>query len=154
MKELEGRLDGTGLRFALVVARFNELITDQLLAGAADCLIRHGVSRDDLQVIRVPGAWELPGACARVASRGGVDGIVALGCVIRGDTPHFEYVAGEAASGLGALNRTGDVPVGFGVLTTDTVEQALERAGTKAGNKGREAAEATLEMATLFRDLS
>ncbi len=154
MKEFEGRLDGTGLRVAVVVARFNEMITDQLLAGAVDCLVRHGVSRDDLEVIRVPGAWELPGACSRVRARGGVDAIVALGCVIRGATPHFDYVAGEAAAGLGALNRQGEVPVGFGVLTTDTLEQALERAGTKAGNKGREAAEATLEMATLYRDLS
>ncbi len=154
MKEFEGRLDGTGLRVAVVVARFNEMITDQLLAGAVDCLVRHGVSRDDLEVIRVPGAWELPGACSRVRARGGVDAIVALGCVIRGATPHFDYVAGEAAAGLGALNRQGEVPVGFGVLTTDTLEQALGRAGTKAGNKGREAAEATLEMATLYRDLS
>ena len=154
MKEFEGRLDGTGLRIAVVVARFNEMLTDQLLAGAVDCLVRHGVSGDDLQVVRVPGAWELPGACARVRSRGEVDAIVALGCVIRGATPHFDYVAGEAAAGLGALNRQGEVPVGFGVLTTDTLEQAVERAGTKAGNKGREAAEATLEMATLYRDLS
>lgn len=154
MNEIQGTLDGSGLRFALVVARFNELITDQLLAGAAESLRQHGVRAEDLRVVRVPGAWELPGACARIADTGDVDGIVALGCVIRGATPHFDYVAGEAARGLGALNRAGPIPVGFGVLTTDTLEQALERAGTKAGNKGREAALATLEMVTLYRDLS
>jgi 6,7-dimethyl-8-ribityllumazine synthase len=154
MNEIQGTLDGSGLRFALVVARFNELITDQLLAGAAESLRRHGVRDEDLTVVRVPGAWELPGACARMAEAGSVDGIVALGCVIRGATPHFDYVAGEAAAGLGALNRAGSVPVGFGVLTTDTLEQALERAGTKAGNKGREAALATLEMVSLYRELS
>lgn len=153
MNEIEGKLDGTDLRFALVVGRFNHLITEQLLAGAVDCLVRHGVRLGDLEVIRVPGGWELPAACARVARRGGVDGIVALGCVIRGATPHFEHIAGEAARGLGTLNREGEVPVGFGVLTTDTLEQALERAGTKAGNKGWEAALATLEMATLFREM-
>jgi len=153
MKEIEGSLDGRGLRFALVVARFNDLITEQLLEGALDCLVRHGVDRDELEIVRVPGAWELPAACARLVERDDLDGIVALGCVIRGATPHFDYVAGEAAAGLGALNRSGRVPVGFGVLTTDTLEQALERAGTKAGNKGREAAEATLEMASLYRKL-
>jgi 6,7-dimethyl-8-ribityllumazine synthase len=151
--ETVGSLNGEGLRFALVVARFNELITEQLLEGAVDCLVRHGVTREDLEIIRVPGAWELPAACTRLVDRGEVDGIVALGCVIRGATPHFDYVAGEAASGLGALNRSGRIPVGFGVLTTDTLEQALERAGTKSGNKGWEAAEATLEVATLFREM-
>ncbi len=153
MKNWEGMLDGTGLRFGLVVARFNELITGPLLDGAVDCLVRHGVDRGDLHVVRVPGAWELPGACARLADSGLVDGIVALGCVIRGATPHFDLVAGEAAAGIGALNRTGRLPVSFGVLTTDTLEQALERAGSKAGNKGWEAAEAALEMANLYRDL-
>lgn len=153
MKETEGNLDGTGLRVALLVGRFNERITEQLLAGAVDCLVRHGVARDDLHVVRVPGAWELPGACARVLAADDVDAVVALGCVIRGATPHFDFIAGEAAAGLGALNRTGSVPVGFGVLTTDTLEQALERAGTKSGNKGREAALAALEMATLYREL-
>jgi 6,7-dimethyl-8-ribityllumazine synthase len=153
MKEIAGRLDGTGLRFALVVSRFNHLITDQLLAGATECLVRHGVEEDAIEVVRVPGAWELPGAVARLLERGELDGVVALGCVIRGATPHFDYVAGEAASGLGSLNRSAEIPVGFGVLTTDTLEQGLERAGSKAGNKGWEAAIATLEMADLYRKL-
>lgn len=153
MREIEGKLDGTGLRFALVVGRFNDLITGRLLEGAADCLVRHGVRPEDLEVVRVPGAWELSAACARVSEAGDVDGIVALGCVIRGATPHFDHIAGEASRGLGALNRSGRIPVGFGVLTTDTLEQALERAGSKAGNKGWEAALATLEMATLFREM-
>jgi 6,7-dimethyl-8-ribityllumazine synthase len=153
MKEFEGHLRGDGLRFGLVVARFNHLVTDKLLSGAMDCLVRHGVAEDDLVVVRVPGGWELPGACVRLVERGGLDAVVALGCVIRGATPHFEFVAGEAASGLGTLARTSPIPVGFGLLTTDTVEQALERAGTKAGNKGWEAALATLEMATLYREL-
>jgi 6,7-dimethyl-8-ribityllumazine synthase len=153
MREIEGKLNGEGLRFALVAARFNHLVTDQLVAGAIDCLVRHGVAEGDVEVVRVPGGWELPGACAQLVERDDLDGIVALGCVIRGATPHFEFVAGEAASGLGALNRTSRIPVGFGVLTTDTVEQALERAGTKSGNKGWEAALATLEMASLYREL-
>ncbi len=150
MQEVEGHLDGSGRRFALVLSRFNDLVGERLLAGAIDCLVRHGVSRDDLIIVRVPGAWELPAACARLSGAGGVDGIVALGCVIRGATPHFDFVAGEAAAGLGALNRAGGVPVGFGLLTTDTLEQALERAGSKAGNKGWDAAQATLEMVNLF----
>ncbi len=154
MKEITGSLDGSGHRFALVVARFNHLVTDQLVAGAVDALVRHGVARDDLEVIRVPGAWELPSACGRVLARGGVDGIVALGCVIRGATPHFEYVAGEAAKGLGVLARDASIPVIFGVLTTDTLEQAFERAGTKSGNKGWEAALSALEMVNLFQELS
>ncbi|MEX0843068.1 MAG: 6,7-dimethyl-8-ribityllumazine synthase [Gemmatimonadota bacterium] len=153
MKEISGGLDGTGMRFALVVSRFNHLVTDQLLAGAVDCLARHGVEEDAIEVVRVPGAWELPGAVARLLERGDLDGVVALGCVIRGATPHFDYVAGEAAGGLGALNRSASIPIGFGVLTTDTLEQGLERAGSKAGNKGWDAAVATLEMAALYRKL-
>ncbi|TVR65141.1 MAG: 6,7-dimethyl-8-ribityllumazine synthase [Gemmatimonadales bacterium] len=153
MKTWEGMLDGSGLRFGLVVARFNDLVTEPLLKGAVDCLVRHGVNQDDLHLVRVPGAWELSGACARLADSGLVDGIVALGCVIRGATPHFDLVAGEAAAGIGALNRTGRLPVSFGVLTTDSLEQALERSGSKAGNKGWEAAAAALEMAHLYREL-
>ncbi len=151
--EMSGSLKGDGLRFALVVARFNDLITERLLEGATDALTRHGVAPGDIQVVRVPGAWELPAATARILERGGVDGVVALGCVIRGATPHFDYVAGEAAGGLGALSRTATVPVIFGVLTTDTLEQALERAGSKGGNKGWEAAVSAVEMANLFREL-
>ncbi len=152
-EEISGSLKGDGLRFALVVARFNDLITERLLAGAVDALTRHGVAPEDVQVVRVPGAWELPAAAARVVERGNVDGVVALGCVIRGATPHFDYVAGEAAAGLGILSRKATIPVIFGVLTTDTLEQALERAGSKGGNKGWEAAVSAVEMANLFREL-
>ncbi len=153
MKEHVGSLTGEGRRFALVASRFNELITDRLVEGAADCLRRHGVADGDIHLVRVPGAWELPLAVRRLADSGDFHGIVALGCVIRGATPHFEFVAGEAASGLGQVARSVQVPVGFGLLTTDTVEQALERAGTKAGNKGWEAALSALEMVDLLDGL-
>jgi 6,7-dimethyl-8-ribityllumazine synthase len=153
VKERTGALDGTGRRFAIVVSRFNEVVTEELVAGALEALTTHGVSPDDIEVVRVPGAFELPGACARVLSKGGVDGVVALGCVIRGETPHFEFVAGETTRGLGDLARSSAVPVSFGVLTTDTLEQALRRAGSGAGNKGWEAALTALEVANLYRTL-
>lgn len=153
MRDLAGSLDGKGLRFALVVSRFNEVVTDGLLEGAVGALTENGVARDDLTVVRVPGAWELPGTCARLLEGDGVDGVVALGCVIRGETPHFEFVAGEAARGLAALALDTPVPVVFGVLTTDDLEQALRRAGDGDENKGREAALSALEMATLYRRL-
>ena len=150
MNEHSGQLDGSGRRFAIVVSRFNSLVTQQLLLGARDCLLRHGVEADHIDVYHVPGAWELPQTARRVLAAGGHAALIALGCVIRGATPHFEYVAGEAARGLGAVARESAVPVVFGVLTTDTVEQALERAGTKAGNKGWDAALGALELADLF----
>lgn len=153
MNEHAGDLSGNGRRFAVVVSRFNGLITDRLLAGTRDCLIRHGVPGDAIDVFRVPGAWELPQATRKVVSLGGHDAVVVLGCVIRGATPHFDYVAGEATRGLGAVARDASVPVVFGVLTTDTLEQALERAGTKAGNKGWDAALAALEMASLYGEM-
>jgi 6,7-dimethyl-8-ribityllumazine synthase len=152
MKEIQGSLDGSGLRVAIVVSRFNQVVTDELVSGATDELGRRGVDPDEIEVIRVPGAWELPAACARVVERGRAGAIIALGAVIRGDTPHFEFVAGEASRGLGALSRESSVPVVFGVLTTDTLEQALERVVGEA-NKGREAALAALEMANLYRVL-
>lgn len=151
---LQGSLEGRGLRFVVVASRYNEAVTDSLLEGAVEALAEHGVEPGDLAVVRVPGAWELPGAVARILARGDLDGIVALGCVIRGETPHFEFVAGEAARGLGALAREGPVPVAFGVLTTDDLEQALRRAGEGDDNKGREAALSALEMANLYRALS
>ncbi len=151
MNEFNGELRGEGKRFAILVTRFNSLVTEQLVSGARDCFLRHGVTEDALDLYRVPGAWELPGVAARVAAMGKYDGIVALGCVIRGGTPHFEYVAGEATRGLGMVAREASIPVSLGVLTTDTVDQALERAGTKAGNKGWDAALSVLEMADLFR---
>lgn len=151
MNEISGDLNGAGKRFAILVTRFNSLVTDQLVSGAKDCLLRHGVAEDAIDLYRVPGAWELPAAAARVVALGKHDALVALGCVIRGGTPHFEYVAGEAIRGLGVVAREASIPVSLGVLTTDTVDQALERAGTKAGNKGWDAALSALEMAELFR---
>ena len=153
MNEFHGNLDGTGKRFAIVVTRFNSLITEQLISGATDCLRRHGVDEADIDLYRVPGAWELPSTVSRVVGMDRYDGVVALGCVIRGSTPHFDFVAGEATRGLGAVARASSVPVSLGVLTTDTVDQALERAGTKAGNKGWDAALSALEMAGLFETM-
>jgi 6,7-dimethyl-8-ribityllumazine synthase len=153
MIEHHGRLNGQGRRFGIVVSRFNDLITRQLLEGARDCLVRHGVDDDNIEAVWVPGAWEISGPLRMLAEGGRFDALIALGCVIRGGTPHFEYVAGEAARGVSAVGAAAAVPVVFGVLTTDTIEQALERAGTKAGNKGWEAALAALEMADLYARL-
>jgi len=150
MKEQSGNLDGSGRRFGLVVGRFNELVTKQLLAGARDALVRHGVAEDDIEAFWVPGAWEIPGLMGRLEATRRFDALIALGAVIRGATPHFDFVAGEAARGLGMLAAESRTPVIFGVLTTDTLEQALERAGTKAGNKGADAAVAAIEMADLY----
>lgn len=153
IKIIEGDLNGEGSSFAFVVSRFNSLITERLLEGAVDCLLRHGVKREAITVVRVPGAWEIPPAARRLAGSGDYSGVVCLGAVIRGGTPHFDYVAGEVSKGVASVGFTADVPVTFGVLTTDTIEQAVERAGTKAGNKGWEAAESALEMVNLFRAL-
>jgi 6,7-dimethyl-8-ribityllumazine synthase len=153
MTEYHGRLDGSGRRFGIVVGRFNELVTRPLLAGALDCLRRHGVQDGDIEAAWVPGAWEIPGALRRMQRTGRFDALIALGAVIRGSTPHFDYVSSCAASGVAAVGAESDVPVVFGVLTTDTLEQALERAGSKAGNKGWDAALAALEMADLFAQL-
>ena len=149
----EGNLDAGGLRFGIVVSRFNELLTGRLLDGAIDCLTRHGASDEDVVLIRVPGAWELPMAVARLAASRKVDAIVALGVVIRGATPHFEYIAAETAKGLAQVALSSELPVAFGVLTCDTLEQAVERSGSKAGNKGWQAAQAAIEMVQLYRRL-
>ena len=143
-----------GARFALIAARFNAFIVDRLVEGAVDALLRSGVPESALELIQVPGAWELPVAARAVARRGGVDAILGLGCVIRGATPHFDYVAGECAKGLSAVATAFELPVVFGVLTTDTIEQAIERAGTKAGNKGAEAAVTAIEMVNLLRAIA
>ncbi|MBI4816252.1 MAG: 6,7-dimethyl-8-ribityllumazine synthase [Deltaproteobacteria bacterium] len=148
---MEGRLVAEGFRFALVVSRFNGLITERLVEGALDCLVRHGMREDDVELVRVPGTWEMPVAVRWVLERGGVDAVIAIGCVIRGGTPHFEYVAGEVTKGLARLQLDYGVPVTLGVLTTDTIDQAVERAGTKHGNKGFEAALAAIEMVGLSR---
>ena len=150
---IEGHLSARGLRFAIVASRFNGLIVEPLIDGACDAIRRSGGDVDAVTIVRCPGAWELPQVVRRVVARGGVDAVIALGAVIRGATPHFDYVAGEAAHGIAAAAAASDIAVSFGVLTTDTIEQALERAGTKAGNKGFDAALAAIELATLFREL-
>ena len=142
---IEGQLDAKGLKFALVAGRFNDIITERLVGGAVDYLVRHGGDRADLTLVRVPGAFEIPLAAQKLADSGKYNGIICLGAVIRGATPHFDYVAGECTKGLAHVMLKSGVPVGFGVLTVDTLEQAIERAGSKAGNKGVEAAAALLE---------
>ena len=149
----EGMLNGKGLKFALVVARFNELISNRLYEGALDCLRRHEVADGDVDTAWVPGAFEMPLVAQKLAASGKYDAVVCLGAVIRGGTPHFDYVAGEAAKGIGKVSLDTGVPVIFGVLTTDTIEQAVERAGTKGGNKGWSAAATAREMADLGRSL-
>jgi 6,7-dimethyl-8-ribityllumazine synthase len=150
MPEFNGAPRGQGRRIAVVVSRFNETVTQRLVDGALDALVRHGAAFDDIDVIWVPGAWELPLAARRAAATERYDAIVAVGAVIRGDTPHFDYVAGEASRGLGAASAEFDVPIGFGLLTCDTMAQAEARAGGEHGNKGWDAAIAALEMADLF----
>ncbi len=149
----EGMLDAKGFRFGLVVSRFNELLTGRLVEGALDCLARHGAADEDLTLIRVPGAWELPLAAQRLASSGKVHAVVAIGVLIRGATPHFDVLAAETAKGLAQVALSSGVPVSFGVLTCDSLEQALERSGSKAGNKGWQAAQSAIEMVQLYRRL-
>ena len=151
--KIEGKLDGSGKRFAIVVSRFNDFINTKLLGGAVDNLTRHGVADDDISIVWTPGAFEIPLIAKKIAESGKHDVVIALGCVIRGATAHFEYVAGEAAKGIGQAAMQTGVPIIFGVLTTDTIEQAIERAGTKAGNKGSDAALAAIEMASLMEQL-
>lgn len=153
IKTIEGDFQQASGRYAIIVARFNSFVVESLLAGAVDTLVRHGVKHNDITVIRVPGAWELPVAAKRLADKGGFDAIITLGAVIRGGTAHFEYVAGEAAKGIAAVQNASGVPIAFGVLTVDSIEQAIERSGTKAGNKGAEAAMSALEMVSLFKQL-
>lgn len=151
MATIEGNLAGTGLRFAIIQARFNDFIGQHLLQGALHALQQHGVVADAIDTVYVPGAWELPLAAHHLAKTGRYDGIIALGVLIRGDTAHFEYISGSASSGLAAVAQESGIPVSFGVLTVDSVDQAIDRAGTKMGNKGSEAALAALEMATLIK---
>jgi len=146
----EGMLDAGDRKFGIVVGRFNSFITEHLLEGAIDALVRHGAEEDDISVYRVPGAWEIPLVVKRLAASGGVDAVIALGAVIRGGTPHFDYVAAEVSKGVASVSLDAEVPIAFGVLTTDSVEQAIDRAGTKAGNKGAEAALAAVEMLNLL----
>lgn len=148
---IEGDLRVEKARFCLVVARFNSFVVESLLAGAIDTLKRHGASDDDITIVRVPGAFEMPVALEKIAAKGGYDAIVGIGAVIRGGTPHFDYVAGECVKGIAQVSLKYGIPIAFGVLTVDTIEQAIERAGTKAGNKGGEAALSAIEMVNLLR---
>lgn len=152
-RRFEGQLIGTGLRVGIVVARFNDFITSRLLEGALDGLRRHGVAEGDVDVAWVPGSFEIPIVAKKLAQSGRYSGVICLGAVIRGATPHFDYVAGEVSKGIAAVALQTGVPVIFGVLTTDTIEQAIERAGTKAGNKGYDAAVTVIEMANLLQAL-
>jgi 6,7-dimethyl-8-ribityllumazine synthase len=148
---VEGHLDASGIRLAIVVSRFNDLVCERLLEGCRDAMLRHGAGEGDLTVVRAPGSWELPQVAARLANSGRFDAIVALGALVRGDTPHFDYIAAAASKGLADAGVASGVPVVFGVLTTDTMEQAIDRAGGKAGNKGWDAALAAIEMVRLYR---
>lgn len=150
---IEGMLSGAGKKFCIVVSRFNELITRKLLEGAIDCLIRHNTEQQGITVVWVPGAFEIPVVAKKVAESRNYDAVICLGAVIRGSTPHFDYVAAEVSKGIAHINLDEKLPVIFGVLTTDTIEQAVERAGTKAGNKGWDAALSAIEMADLFSKL-
>jgi len=152
VRVVEGDLQGQGARFAIVVSRFNSFITERLLDGALDALRRHGVEEEGIRVFRVPGAFEVPLA-VRKAAQQKVDGVIALGALIRGGTPHFDYLSAEVTKGVAQVMLETGVPVSFGVLTTDTVEQAVERAGTKSGNKGAEAAQSAIEMVNLLRKM-
>jgi len=153
IKTIEADLMGRGARIGIVLARWNDFVGRPLLEGAIDSLRRHGVEESAITVVRVPGAFEMPLALKVMADSGDYDGLVALGAVIRGSTPHFEYVAGECVKGMSQVNMQSGIPVSFGVLTVDTIEQAIERAGTKAGNKGEEAALSALEMVNLMKQL-
>jgi 6,7-dimethyl-8-ribityllumazine synthase len=153
MKILEGKLLAQGLKFGIVVSRFNEFITSRLLSGAEDTLVRHGVSEDDITVAWVPGAFEIPLIAKKMAKSGKYDGVICLGAVIRGATSHYDYVCNEVSKGIALVNMETEVPTGFGILTTENIEQAVERAGTKAGNKGAATAAAVIEMVNLARNL-
>ncbi len=153
IKTIEGQLAAQGLKIALVASRFNDIIVDRLIGGAVDYLTRHGMERENLTLVRIPGAFELPLVCRKLAKSGKYDGIVALGAIIRGATPHFDFVASEATKGIASVSLDSGVPIGFGLLTTDNIEQAVERAGSKAGNKGVEAAAALLETIRVLEQL-
>lgn len=152
-KVIQGNLDAKGLKFAILVTRFNSLITDRLLAGALDALARTGCKESDIEIVKAPGSWELPVVARQLASAKRHDGIICLAAVIRGDTPHFDYIASEASKGLAQTAMEFGIPVAFGVLTCDTLEQALDRAGAKSGNKGFDAAMGAVEMGNLMRQL-
>jgi 6,7-dimethyl-8-ribityllumazine synthase len=153
MKTYEGNLIAQGLKFGIIVGRFNEFIGGKLLSGALDGLKRHGVSEEDIEIVLVPGAFEIPLIAKKMAKSNKYDGVICLGAVIKGSTPHFDYVASEVSKGIASVSLETEVPVIFGVLTTDTIEQAIERAGTKAGNKGYDAAITAIEMANILKEI-
>lgn len=153
MKYIEGELVATDLKFAFVVSRFNEFITESLLEGSIDTFLRHGGRKDNIVVVKVPGAFEIPLVAQKLAASKQYDAIVCLGAVIRGATPHFDYVCSQASAGIAQVAATTEVPVAFGILTTDTIEQAIERAGTKAGNKGRDATLSAIEMVNIVKKI-
>jgi 6,7-dimethyl-8-ribityllumazine synthase len=153
IKTVEGQLDAKGLKVAILASRFNDFIVDKLVGGAVDALVRHGASREDLTLVRIPGAFEMPLVAQKLAASGKYDGLVCVGAVIRGATPHFDFVANECSKGLAQVSMQHNIPLGFGVLTTDNLEQAIERAGSKAGNKGVDAAMAMLETARVLAQL-
>lgn len=150
---IEGQLNASGLKFGIIVSRFNSFISEHLLEGALDTLRRHGADEDSITIVRVPGAFEIPLAAQRLAAQGQFEALICLGVVIRGATAHFEYVSAEVTKGIAAVSLAKELPIAFGILTTDSIEQAIERAGTKAGNKGADAAATAIEMADLFRTL-
>jgi 6,7-dimethyl-8-ribityllumazine synthase len=150
MKIISGQLNAHGKKFAMIVSRFNEFITNKLISGAEDILKRHSVADEDISVYWVPGAFEIPAVTKKIAENGKVDGIICLGCVIRGATPHFDYISAEVSKGIASVSLQSNVPIIFGVLTTDSIEQAIERAGAKAGNKGSDAAMSAIEMVDLY----
>lgn len=152
-KTIEGKLDATGQKIGIIVSRFNSFICERLLEGAIDTLVRHGADEQDIEVVRVPGAFEIPLAAKKMVSAERYDGLICLGAVIRGSTPHFDYVCAEVSKGIASVSLDATMPIGFGVLTTDNIEQAIERAGSKAGNKGAEAAMTVVEMLNLFKVL-
>jgi 6,7-dimethyl-8-ribityllumazine synthase len=150
---LQGRISAEGFRFAIIVSRFNDFISSKLVEGAMDALIRHGVDEKKVSLVRVPGSFEIPATAKRLAKSGNYDAIICLGAVIRGDTPHFDYIAAEVSKGIANVSLESNIPLTFGVLTTDNLEQAIERAGSKAGNKGWDAAISAMEMVNLFKEL-
>ena len=151
---IEGKLDAAGVKFGIVVSRFNDLLTNKLTEGAVDCLVRHKANEDDISVIKVPGSFELPYVAARMIEAGNVDVIICLGAVIRGQTPHFDYIASEVSKAIANLSLEHKIPVIYGLITADTLEQAIERAGTKAGNRGFNAAQTAIEMANLYKQMN
>jgi len=153
MNIIEGKLSAEGLKFGIVVGRFNSFITERLLEGAIDCILRHGGSKDNIEIVKVPGSFEIPLTAKKLAKSGKYDAVICLGAVIRGSTPHFDYVANEVTKGIAQVSLETEVPISYGILTTDTIEQAVERAGAKMGNKGFDAAMVAIEMVNVLKSI-